>query len=308
MIRLPTLWPASTLNQGFLQLDRYSGTNQKKVALVIGSGSIKCTAALGLLKVLEREGIGVDLVVGSSAGSIYATVIALGYDAETGEQMTYNLWTRELTQKRNRKALLELLMPKAFGFDGRFGLVDDALIMERLNKAFGDQTFADANIPLYIIATDFMSGEQVIMQEGRLVDSIRGSIAIPFVFKPWPVNDRLLMDGLLADPLPIDVAIREGADVIIALGFESPMQKRVDSIIRFAFQVTTIMANNLLRSNFAFHNIAHHTEILSIIPEFEERIGPFDTTRIPYLIEKGAQAMEEQLPYLNHLLAGSDGS
>jgi NTE family protein len=279
-----------------------SNTKQKRVALVIGSGSIKCTAALGLLKVLEREGIDIDLVVGTSAGSIYATVIALGYDAAAGEQMTNDLWTRELTTKRNRKAILELLMPKAFDFDGRFGLIDDTLIMERLNGAFGNRTFADAKIPLYISATDFMSGEQVVLHEGRLVDSIRGSIAIPFVFKPWPVNGRLLVDGLLADPLPVDVAIREGADVIIALGFESPLQTRVDSVIRFAFQVTTIMSNNLLRSNFAFHNIAHHTEIISILPEFEERIGPFDTTRIPYLIEKGAQAMEEQLPYLNQLL------
>jgi NTE family protein len=280
-----------------------SNTNQKRVALVIGSGSIKCAAALGLLRVLEREGIGIDLVVGTSAGSIYATIIALGYDAATGEQMTRELWTSEITTKRNRRAILELLLPKASGFDGRFGLIDDTLIMERLNKAFGKQTFADAKIPLYITATDFMNGEKVILHEGSLVDSIRASIAIPFVFKPWPVNGRLMLDGLLADPLPVDVAIREGADIIVALGFENPLQSRVDSVIRFAFQVTTIMSNNLLRSNFAFHNIAHHTEILSILPEFEERISPFDTTKISYVIEKGAQTMEEQLPYLNQLLA-----
>jgi len=280
-----------------------SNTNQKRVALVIGSGSIKCAAALGLLRVLEREGIGIDLVVGTSAGSIYATVIALGYDAATGEQMTRELWTSEITTKRNRRAILELLLPKASGFDGRFGLIDDTLIMERLKKAFGKQTFADAKIPLYITATDFMNGEKVILHEGSLVDSIRASIAIPFVFKPWPVNGRLMLDGLLADPLPVDVAIREGADIIVALGFENPLQSRVDSVIRFAFQVTTIMSNNLLRSNFAFHNIAHHTEILSILPEFEERISPFDTTKISYVIEKGAQTMEEQLPYLNQLLA-----
>jgi NTE family protein len=280
-----------------------SNRNQKRVALVIGSGSIKCAAALGLLRVLEREGIGIDLVVGTSAGSIYATIIALGYDAATGEQMTRELWTSEITTKRNRRAILELLLPKASGFDGRFGLIDDTLIMERLKKAFGKQTFADAKTPLYITATDFMNGEKVILHEGSLVDSIRASIAIPFVFKPWPVNGRLMLDGLLADPLPVDVAIREGADIIVALGFENPLQSRVDSVIRFAFQVTTIMSNNLLRSNFAFHNIAHHTEILSILPEFEERISPFDTTKISYVIEKGAQTMEEQLPYLNQLLA-----
>jgi NTE family protein len=277
-------------------------TSSKRVALVIGSGAIKCTAALGLLKVLQREGIDIDLVVGSSGGSIYAALIALGYDAETAEKMTYELWTRELTQVRNRKALLEVIFPKWFGFDGRFGLVDDTRIVNRLKEAFGTKTFADARIPLYIVATDFQNGEQVAVQEGSLVDAIRGSIAIPFIFKPWPVNGRLMMDGLLANPLPVDVAIKERADVIIAIGFESPLQERVDSIIRFAFQITTIMSNNLLRSNFAFHNIVHHTEIISILPEFEERIKPFDTTRIPYLVQKGEEAMTEQLPYLRRVL------
>lgn len=277
-------------------------TTQKKVALVIGSGAIKCTAALGLLKVLQRENIGIDLVVGSSGGSIYAALIALGYDAETAEQMTRQLWTRELTQVRNRKALLEVIFPKFFGFDGRFGLVDDKRIVARLNEAFGTKTFADAQIPLYIVATDFMNGEQATIEEGPLADAIRGSIAIPFIFKPWPVNGRLMLDGLLADPLPVDVAIKEGANVIIALGFESPLQDNVNSIIRFAFQVTTIMSNNLLRSNFAFHTLAHHTEIISILPEFEGRIKPFDTSRIPYLIDKGQEAMEEQLPYLKKVL------
>lgn len=275
---------------------------QKRVALVIGAGSIKCTAALGLLKVLEQEGIGIDLVVGSSAGSMFASFIALGYDADTAEQTTYSLWTQEITEQRNRKAILDVLLPGATGFDGQFGLIDDRQIVERLEQAYGERTFADAKIPLYIVATDFMSGEQVVLQEGRLVDAIRGSIAIPFVFKPWPVNGRLLVDGFLADPLPVDVAIKEAADVIIALGFEGPVQTGLNSVVRFAFQVTTVMSNNLLRSNFAFHNIAHHTEIIAIIPEFEEKIKPFDTSKVPYLIKKGEEAMKEQLPYLRQLM------
>ena len=102
--------------------------------------------------------------------------------------------------------------------------------------------------------------------------------------------------------MPVDVAIKEGADIIIALGFESPVQEHVSSVVRFAFQVTTIMSNNLLRSNYAFHNVAHHTEIIMILPELEERIGPFDTSRIPYLVDKGEEAMREQLPYLKKLL------
>lgn len=110
------------------------------------------------------------------------------------------------------------------------------------------------------------------------------------------------MDGFLSDPLPVGVAIREGADVIIAMGFESPAQTHINSIGRFAFQYSAIMNNNLLKSRFAFHNLAHHSEIIPMIPEFRERIRLFDTGKIPYIIEEGERAAEAQLPYLRELL------
>lgn len=286
-----------------------SGSAKKRVGLVIGAGSIKCVASLGILRVLEREGIDIDLVVGCSGGSLYATCIALGWDAETSEHRSKELWTREITQQRNRKSILEVIFPKLFGFDGRFGLLHDDQIMQRLRAAFGETTtFADTKIPLHVMTTDLMSGEQVAMSEGNLVDAIRGSIAIPFIFKPWPVNGRLMVDGGVADPMPVDVAIREGADIIIALGFEGPSQRQIDSVIKYAFQITTIMTNNLLKSNYAFHNLVHHTEILAILPEFEERISSFDTSKVPYLINKGEEAMAQQLPYLKKLLGIAGGS
>jgi NTE family protein len=100
----------------------------------------------------------------------------------------------------------------------------------------------------------------------------------------------------------VGVAIREGADVIIAIGFESPHQTRVSSILRYAFEISSITSNNLLQSNFAFHNLAHHSEIIPIMPEFEHRIHLFDTDKIPYVIEVGERATEEQLPYIRKLL------
>jgi NTE family protein len=66
------------------------------------------------------------------------------------------------------------------------------------------------------------------------------------------------------------------------------------------------MSNNLLRANYAFHNLAHHTEILPIIPQFRERIHLFDTDKIPYVIEEGERAAEQQLPYLRRLLAAAE--
>lgn len=276
---------------------------ERQVALVIGAGSIKCAAALGLQKVLIREGIHIDRVVGCSAGSLYAALIALGYAAQTAEQVTLGLWTQDLTQQRRYRALLRALLPRVFGFDERFGMLDDTLILKRFRQAYGDRAFADARIPLYIVATDFRTGEKVVLSEGRVVDAIRASIAIPFIFEPWQVGDRLLIDGFMSDPLPVDVAIKEGARVIIAVGFESPYQARVNSAARFAFQVTTIMSNNLLNANYAFHNLAHHAEIIPVIPTFNQRIKAFDTSKLPYIIEEGERAMEAQMPYLHRLMA-----
>lgn len=275
----------------------------RKVSLVIGAGAIKCAAALGVHKVLQENGIDIELVVGCSGGSLYAALIALGYSAEESRELTLSTWTRDLTKKRDRKALLRALMPKYFGFDARFGMVDDTLIVRRLRRVYGERTFADAKIPLFVVATDFMNGEKVVLSEGSLAEAIRASIAIPFVFRPWKVGERLLIDGSMVDPLPIDVAIRENSRIILALGFDNPYQRRINSPVRFAFQVTTVMTNNLLRSNYSFHNLAHHSEVIPIIPEFAGRVNAFDTGRLPHIIEQGERAMELQLPYLERLLA-----
>ncbi|WP_373059082.1 patatin-like phospholipase family protein [Gemmatimonas sp.] len=273
------------------------------IALVIGSGGVKCAAAIGLQRCLARESINIDLVVGCSGGSIYAAAIALGKNAEEAAAMSTSLWTRDVTAQPDRAALMRMLFPKLLGFTERFGLKKDHVVWERLTTAFGDLTFADCKIPLFITATDFRTGEQVTISEGRIADAVRASIAIPFAFAPWEVNGRLCIDGFLSDPLPVGVAIREGAQVIIAMGFESPYQERVTSGGRFAFQLSSIMTNNLLKASFAFHGLAHHSEVIAVIPQFSQRIRLFDTGKIPLLVDEGDAAMREQLPYLRRLLA-----
>src|SRR5436190_21664042 len=104
---------------------------QKKVALVIGSGSVKSAAAIGLHKALLRENIEVEMVVGCSGGAIYAALIALGHSPEESGKLSMRLWTREVTAKHNTRSLWQILLPNVFGFDESFGTVDDTLVMER---------------------------------------------------------------------------------------------------------------------------------------------------------------------------------
>ena len=279
------------------------GKPRKKLALVIGAGSVKCAAALGLWKVLERAGIKIDMLVGCSGGSMYASVMALGYDVATCEQLTRELWTPAVTRQRDTRSILSALLPRLFGFKGSFGMLSDEPLRRALRKPFGERTFADATVPLYIAATDVANGQKVVINQGRVADAVRASVAIPYIFKPWCIDGRWLLDGCLADPLPVDIAIREGADVILAMGFESPYPRKIRSAMRYAFQINSIYTNNLLRANYAFHNLAHHAEIIPILPEFGREIRLFDTDQFPHVIECGERAMEADLDYLRQALS-----
>lgn len=275
---------------------------KRKVALVIGAGSVKCAAALGALRVLQEENISIDLVVGGSGGALYAAAIALGWTPETTASLTRRFWTPELTGRRNNRALLQALVPRRFHFDGRFGLRDDAQLRRRLKETFGARTFAQTEIPLYITATDFLTGEQVILRNGPLAAALRASMAIPFVFAPWPVDGRLLADSYLSDPLPGNVAIQEGAGVIIAIGFESPYQQKTDSPLRYALQLSSIMTNSMFRARVAFQTLTHHAETLLLTPQFRRRIDPFDGQQLRAIIAAGEEAMTAQLPSLKAAL------
>jgi NTE family protein len=276
--------------------------DRPRVALVIGSGSVKCAAAIGLKRVLERENIDVDMVVGCSGGAIYASLIALSWSVERATESTLKMWTREVTARRNMRGILQLALPWVFKFDESFALIDDRLINHRLHEGYENAAFADTRIPLFVTATDFYTGEQVVISEGAIEDAVRASISIPYIFPPKKLNGRYLIDGYQSDPLPIGVAIKEGADIIIAMGFESPYQEHVTSLMRYNFQIASMTSNNLLKTNYAFHNLAHHSEIIPIIPEFKHRIKLFDTEKLPYVIEEGERAAEKQLPHIRKLL------
>jgi NTE family protein len=273
-----------------------------RVSLVIGAGGVKCAAAIGLWQVLAREGVEIGLVVGCSGGSLYAAAMALGYEPAVIQQMTLDFWTPELMAGYTSN--LKAATSGEIRFDERSGLVDDRFIMQRLNEAFGGRTFADCRPPLFIVSTDFYSGEAVVHREGQVVEAIRASIAVPTIFPPWEQDGRLLIDGAAANPLPIDVAIKEGGPpVILAMGFEQATRTRMRSLTAVTAHLNTLYMNNILKAQFAFHNLAHHAEIVPILPDFgDRRISTFDTHHLEAIIAAGVAAAEHELPYVKRLL------
>jgi len=274
----------------------------KKIALVIGWGSVKCAAALGLLRVLGREGIEVDMVVASGGGSIFGSLFALGYGVEEIVEMNQRLWTHEVTEKTNRLAILQILLPKLFRVKEYFNLRDDRLVNERLREAMGKHTFEDIKIPLFITATEYKTGKQVIISKGSIYEAVRATIALPLIFPPIEKDEQLLADGYLSDPLPIGVAVQEGANIILAMGFESIFTKERSSISDYLLHLSSILSNNLLQASYAFYSLAHHAEVFSIVPYFKEDIHMFDTHKVPEIIKVGEAEGEKILPKLKQML------
>lgn len=272
-----------------------------RLSVVIGSGGVLCAAALGLSKALRREGLAPGMAVGCSGGSIYAATIALGYDPDEAERYTLNLFTSEVFE--GYTSHLKSALTGEIRFTETSSLIDDTVMLDRLMAAFGDKTFEDTAFPLYIVATELYSGERVVISSGRIVDAIRASIAIPMIFSPWKIGSQLLVDGAVCDPLPLDVAIQQGSDVITAVGFEMPTRKRMNSYTAVTTHFNSIYMNNILRATFAFYNAVHHAEIIPILPEFEKPVGTFDTAQIPYIISQGQKAAEQHIPYIKQLVA-----
>ncbi len=275
----------------------------KRISLVIGSGGVKCAAAIGLWQLLQEEGIEVNSVVGCSGGSLYSAMIANNASVDQMVARSQSMWTKDIMQGYTES--LKASKDGTLRFTERSGLVDDTFLNNSLRGVFGDQTFADMRLPFKVVATEFLSGEKVTLSQGNIFDALRASVAIPIIFPPWEVNGQLLIDGAVSDPLPIDVAIQDGADIIIAMGFTIDNRSRFRSMTAVQEHLNSIYMNNILTSTYSFYNLAHHAEIFPIIPEFEGTISMFDVERIPEVVVRGREAAAKQLPHILRLLSSS---
>jgi NTE family protein len=243
------------------------------------------------------------MAVGCSGGSLCATWLARGGGDADAQANSFVRSLRGMFESIDYSAIARAMVPRLFEFSPDFALLDDRKVNEAVAAFAGEDSFADMRVPLHIVATDFATGEKVVLSSGKLQDAIRASIAIPLMLRPWAVEGRRLTDGGASDPLPVDVAMREGADVIVAMGFEEALQPEFRNALQLMLHLKSTTVNHLLRSQYAFYSLSHHAEVIPIIPEFDRRIGLNDFHEVPNLIRQGALAAEREMPYLHRLLA-----
>ena len=271
-----------------------------RLALVLGSGGVRSVAAVGIVEALAREGIRPDLVVGCSSGAIFGATIAHVMTPRDALAAATSLWSQELTQQKRWWAFAQLAAPRLTGFGADFALRDSRLIARRLEQAFGGVWLEELATPLRVAATDALRGEPVVLTRGRLVDALLASIAVPFIFESVLVGGRRLVDGVISDPLPIAAAA--DAQVVLTLGFEGAMPRRVDRPSRMVAQVSTALINNLQRARVAAASAAGQ-RVLALELELERRVGLWETAALPRAYEAGTRAAIARLPEIARLLA-----
>ncbi|HXT10685.1 MAG TPA: patatin-like phospholipase family protein [Candidatus Angelobacter sp.] len=182
-----------------------------RIGLALSAGGAKGLAHIGVIQVMEENGIEVDVIAGSSMGAYVASVWAMGCDGKEMEKLA-----REI---EGRWGVWKLIDP---AFPPRKGFIRGEAVIERLRRTLGDAHFSDLVRPLRIVATDLNTLDRVIFCTGEVTKAVHASAAIPGVCVPVEIDGETYIDGGVAEPLPVDVLSEMGVDQIIAVNALPP--------------------------------------------------------------------------------------
>jgi NTE family protein len=189
------------------------------IGVALGGGFARGMAHIGVLKVLEQEGIPVRIIAGTSVGALIGACYCSGLSIEELEKVAHSV--RFTTFARWTVS--------------RFGFASNDRMVQFLNRTLKVKTFEELRIPLGITATDFNTGEGVVFHSGSMVDPVRASCAYPGMFLPVEIRGRWLVDGMLSHPVPTSPLHEMGADRVIAVHLRGQWSK--DGAPRHLFDV-----------------------------------------------------------------------
>lgn len=295
-----------------------------RIGLALGGGGAKGAAEVGVLKVLEEAGIQVDCIAGTSVGAIVGGLYAAGYSAKELETMFQTQeWLSLLT---DRKASLsnepfETVdgVTYIFGFpvldrnSSIFGVMRGGRIEEVLDSmlsARGCAEFEGLRVPFRCVTADIRTAREVVLKEGPVCRAMRASMAIPGIFKPVRLGDRLLVDGGMLNNLPVDVCRKMGADIVIAIDLQQSEQKprrqtdlSILSMVADYLGVSGILEWITNRPDIEKYNANRREADIYIHPLLPDAdASSFGNKNAARMIQAGIDAARQQLPVLQQAL------
>ncbi|MFC2019299.1 patatin-like phospholipase family protein [Chloroflexota bacterium] len=266
-----------------------------KVGLALGSGAARGMAHIGVLEVLQKEGISVDMIAGTSAGAAAGAIYARWQNAGLIRGLVLGMGWKKMTSWMD-------FVPRKSGF------IDGSRIMDILKTVISaDTEFKDLEIPFACVATDIDTGEEVVIREGSVLKAIRASISIPGIFTVVSRQGRYLVDGGLVNPVPISILREMGADFIIAVNVIPSVSRRIPPVGegKAAKPSPPNLFNVLVQSLYtSIYSLAKScAEVADIVIEPRVgHIGPVDFSRAQECIEQGEMAAREAIPEIKRRL------
>lgn len=278
-----------------------------KIGLTLSGGGAKGAAHIGVLKVMEEVGIPIDCIAGTSMGSIIGGMYALGYTPDEMEQIIRAInWDEYISDYIDRSSMSFEMKMKATSLWTEIpfnsaknikisntlpgGFISGNNILNLLNSlcvGYNDEMdFDKLPIPFACVATDIVTGEQVNFRHGVLPQCIRASMAIPGVFAPVRIGDKVLIDGGMQDNFPVDVCREMGADIVIGVTVSNKYKPadEVNSLPQMVEMLTVLVTQNKAGENRELCRIFIHPDV-----EGYSSLS-FDNESIDTLIERGYRA------------------
>lgn len=270
--------------QNYPHLHDFSAIKEQQhrpvVALVLGSGGARGYAHIGAIEVLEKNGIRPDFIVGTSAGSIVGALYASGKSVEEIKYIASNMKVQDVRGFKLNKQ----------------GFLDGEKVEEFVNTQVYQQPLENLKIPLYIVATTLKTGQKMIFNYGNTGQAVRASVAIPSMFVPTEINHVQYVDGGLVSPVPVDVAKKLGADVIIAVDIlAQPQYTETENMWGMFNQNINIMQQHLSQIELSEADVV-------IRPELKEKSHIFDVKERDNTRIAGFNATEQKIAMIKRVI------
>ncbi len=273
MVFLVALLASCALTQG----PPVAETARPKIALVLGGGAARGFAHVGVIRVLEQEKIPIDMIVGTSVGSLIGAIYA--YDMNSFELE----WTAFSLEKDN---ILDYgLLSTITGM----GPVKGDRLEEFVKNKVPVANIENLKLPFAAVATDLNRGTRVVIDRGPVAKAVRASSAIPGVFNPVEHQGRLLVDGGVVDNIPSDVAREKGADIVIAVDIsENVVNFNITNVVDVMLQAVTIITSENTKYKKKDADV--------LITPAVGNVGTFDFTQKKHCMQAGIEAAQKIVP------------
>ncbi|MBI1820833.1 MAG: patatin-like phospholipase family protein [Nitrospirae bacterium] len=256
-------------------------TKKPRIGIALSGGAARCIAHLGVLEVLEKEGIVIDSIAGTSGGAFVGALYASGLGVDK---------IKEIALQLSWRAMVKPVFSKQ-------GLISGKNLHRYISKYIGALHFKDLQIPLAVVAADLKSGDKVVLTEGLVSEAVTASCSLPVIFSPAHGVGKILVDGGIASNLPVLTLVENmGATLTIAVDVNDRARElsNLNNLFQIGIHTVTL---------FAKKNAAVEKRFADIVINVDASgISLIDLKKGPLILKRGRAAAEKQIPFLKKCL------